>query len=192
MKKVLFIAVFLFGTSICINAQKCNVQGVVQYIYNDYIGFKPDTGSEVMFIKYSSTHKVPNRQKWETYHSMVEKWIKFDKSREYLRRDEALEYSGYKQGYKDSIQTLGAELLLERITIESEGLIKYSTVVDASGKFDINVPYGTYYILIKSKNRKLTTGLEFYNRYYMVRTVLNTPTKIVSYEFDIPRGYDNY
>lgn len=191
MKKSLILLMTFIVVCTFANAQKCNVQGVVQYIYNDYIGFKPDTGAEVMFIKYSSTYKVPNRQKWETYHSMVEKWIKFDKSRKHLDRTSALKYSGYKPEYKDSIQTLGAELLLERMTIEEKGLIKYTTVVDASGKFDINVPYGTYYILIKSKNRKLTTGLEFYNRYYMVRTVLNTPTKIVSYEFDIPRGYDD-
>lgn len=191
MKKILLV-VLLFGISTCLNAQKCNVQGVIQYFYNDYVGFKPDVGSEIMFIKYSSTHKVPNRQKWETYQSLVEKWIEFGKSRKYLDRSKALEYSGYKQGDKDSIQALGAELFLERITIEEEGLVKYTTVVGASGKYEISVPYGTYYILVKSKNRKLATALEYFNRYYMQRVVLNSPTKIVSYDFDIYRSDDNY
>ena len=188
MKKFLFIAVLLLGSSICMHAQKCNVQGIVQYFYNDHFGFKPDTGAEVLFVKYSSKHKVPNRNKWESYQSMTEKMIKYSVYRKNLSRDDAMFHSRYKPEYMDSIRTLGAELFLEKIVIEQEGLVKYSTVVDASGKFDISVPYGTYYILIKSKNRELPTALEYNNRLYMVRTVLNSPTKIISYDFDIPRG----
>lgn len=188
MKKFLFIAVLLFGNCICTNAQKCKVQGVVQYFYNDFFGFKPDTGTEIMFVKYSSKYKVPSRKKWESYQSMTEKLIKYSIYRKDLNRDDAMHHSGFKPEYVDSIKTLALDLLLERVMIEEEGLVKYSTIVDASGKFDISVPYGTYYILIKSKNRTLPTLLESKNRYYMVRTVLNSPTKIISYDFDTTRG----
>ena len=188
MKKFLFIAVLLLGNCICTNAQQCKVQGVVQYFYNDFFGFKPDTGAEVLFIKYSSKYKVPTRKKWESYQSMTEKMIKYSVYRKDLSRDDAMHHSGFKPEYMDSIKALAPELLLERVLIEEEGLAKYSTIVDASGKYEISVPYGTYYILIKSKNRKLPTLLEFQNRVYMVRTVLNSPTKIISYDFDITRG----
>ena len=187
MKKFIVLSLLFVVASMHICAQKCNVQGIVQYYYNDYIGFRADTGSEVYFIKYSSVHKVPTRQKWEKYQDMVEKRIKYTMLHRYLNRDEAEQHSGYKQEFEDSIQTLGGELLLERLLIEEEGLAKYTAVVDASGKYEISVPYGTYYILIKSKNRKIMTPLEALNRYHMERVVLKSSTKVVSFDFNIIR-----
>ena len=67
-----------------------------------------------------------------------------------------------------------------------KGLVKYTTIVNGSGMYEISVPYGIYYVLIKSKNRKLPTVLEYKNRYYMKRVNLNSPTQIISFDFDIP------
>lgn len=168
------------------NAQQCRVQGVVQYYHNEYLGHQPDLGAEVMFIKYSSATKVPNRAKWEEYQDMVEKWIKAAYYRKYFALEEAYESAGFKEEYKDKIQELGIELALERMQCEDNGQVKYTTLVNGTGMYDITVPYGIYYVLIKSKNRKLPTVLEMSNRYHMVRVDLKSPTQVISFDFDIP------
>lgn len=187
MKKFLFVSIMLLSVSIGMNAQRCTVQGVIRYFYNDYIGFQPDNGTEIHFIKYSSTHKIPDRKKWDNYQDLVDKWIMFKKYRQHLNLNESLELSEYKEEYEDSIQTLGTLLLLETIDFEDKNLIKYSTIVDNSGKYSISVPYGIYYVWIKSKNRKLATLLEYKNRQRMIRVNLKSPTKVISYDFDILR-----
>ena len=186
MKKI-FILLFC---CLCLTskAQQCNVQGIIQYYYNDYIGYKPDIGAEVMFIKYSSTHKIPNRSKWEKYQNLVDKWIKFRYLRKHFNFNDALNKVGLNECDKDTIQNLGVELANEKNNIIEKNLVKYTTIVDATGKYSITIPYGTYYILIKSRNRKFPTVLEYENRYHMERVKLNSPTQIVSFDFDILRN----
>lgn len=186
MKKVFMLSFF---ASLCLvaMAQQCNVQGVIQYFHNDYVGFRPDTGAEVMFVKYSSTHKIPKKKIWEAYQTLVDNWIKYEEINNTLNRADSEKYSGYKEEYADSMLMLSSKLLLETWEYEENNQIRYSTVVDASGKYSISVPYGTYYVWIKSNNRKLPTLLEKEHRQRMVRVVLNSPTKVISYDFDIPR-----
>lgn len=185
MKKLLVLCIIGI---LCLSAsaQQCKVQGIVQYYHNEYIGHKADLGAEVMFIKYSSTHKIPNKQKWETYQDLVEKWIKAAYYRKYFSTAEACENAGFKLEDKETIQTLGLELSVEKDKAIEKGLVKYTTIVNGSGMYEISVPYGIYYVLIKSKNRKLPTVLEHKNRYYMKRVNLNSPTQIISFDFDIP------
>ena len=57
MKKIFIILLFTI-IYIDASAQNCKVQGVIQYYHNDYLGYRPDLGAEVMFIKYSSTYKI--------------------------------------------------------------------------------------------------------------------------------------
>ena len=116
----------MFCLCLTVQAQQCNVQGVIQYFYNDYIGFKPDIGAEVMFIKYSSAHKIPKRNTWENYQGLIDGWIKYEKLRHYFSRSEAEIGSGFKEEYGDSIQMLSAQLLLETWEYEEKNMIKYS------------------------------------------------------------------
>lgn len=182
-----FILLMFSCLCLTIKAQQCNVQGVIQYFYNDFIGFKPDTGTEILFVKYSSSHKIPKIKKWEAYQTLVDNWIKYEKLRHTLSKADSEKYSGFKEEYVDSTLALSGELLSETWKYEENNMIKYSAVVDASGKYSISLPYGTYYIWIKSKNRKLPTLLENKQRQRMIRVVLNSPTKVISYVFDIPR-----
>lgn len=185
MKK-LFILCVVALIGLTANAQQCKVQGVVQYYHNEYIGHRADLGAEVMFIKYSSTYKIPNRQKWETYQDLVEKWIKAAYYHKYFGTVEACEHAGFKLEDKETIQALGLELAVEKNDIIEKGLVKYTTLVDGSGMYNITLPYGIYYVLIKSKNRELPTVLEYENRYHMVRVDLKSPTAVISFDFDIP------
>lgn len=187
MRKMLLLVAVLFATTIGLNAQNCNVQGVIQYFHNDYVGYRPDIGAEVMFVKYSSTRKIPKRKDWEAYQTLVDNWIKYEEINNTLNRADSEKYSGYKEEYADSMLMLSSKLLLETWEYEENNQIRYSTVVDASGKYSISVPYGTYYVWIKSNNRKLPTLLEKEHRQRMIRVVLNSPTKVISYDFDIPR-----
>lgn len=182
-----FILLMFSCLCLTIKAQQCNVQGVIQYFYNDFIGFKPDRGAEILFVKYSSSHKIPKIKKWDAYQTLVDNWIKYEKLRHTLSKADSEKYSGFKEEYVDSTLALSGELLSETWKYEENNMIKYSAVVDASGKYSISLPYGTYYIWIKSKNRKLPTLLENKQRQRMIRVVLNSPTKVISYDFDIPR-----
>lgn len=189
MKKIFIILLFTI-IYIDASAQNCKVQGVIQYYHNDYLGYRPDLRAEVMFIKYSSTYKIPNRQTWETYQSLVDKWIKFGELRRYFGQTSAYEQAGFKITDKDIIQEYGVNLAVELDRIIEKGLVKYTTIVNSTGMYDISVPYGTYYVLIKSKNRKFPTALELKNRYRMIRVVLNSPTNVISYDFDFLRNAD--
>lgn len=186
IKKIILLIIAILGINV-VNAQKCNVQGIVQYFYNDYIGFRADLGAEVLFIKYSSTNKAPNIKKWNAYQDLIDKYIIYRKCMAWFSEEESSKKSGFKKEYIDSLETLSMELLEETLIYEDKNMIKYSTVVDDSGKYSINIPYGTYYVLIKSKHRRLPTVLEAINRQRMFRVVLNSPTKIISYDFDMLR-----
>ena len=185
MKRILLLFVILFA-GITANAQQCKVQGIVQYYHNEYIGHKADMGAEVMFIKYSSTLKIPNRQKWETYQDIVEKSIKAAYYRKYFSKAEAFENAGLTEEDLTKMQELGLELAVEKNDAIEKGLVKYTTIVDGSGMYEISVPYGIYYVLIKSKNREYPSVLEYENRYHMVRVDLKSPTQIISFDFDVP------
>ncbi len=185
MKKFLFLVALIMATSMGLTAQTCKVQGVVRYYYNNYIGFKPDVGAEVHFLKYSSKYKTPDKKKWDAYQDLVDNWIKYKKYIKVFDKKKTEEVSGFKREYNDSLQKLGGLLLIETAEYESKNVIKYSTVVDDSGKYSISVPYGIYYVWIKSKNRKLPTLLEYENRQRMIRVDLKSPTKIISYDFDV-------
>lgn len=185
MKRILLLFVILFA-GITSNAQQCKVQGIVQYYHNEYIGHKADMGAEVMFIKYSSALKIPNRQKWETYQDIVEKSIKAAYYHKYFGKAEAFENAGLAEEDLTKMQELGLELAVEKNDAIEKGLVKYTTIVDGSGMYEISVPYGIYYVLIKSKNRKYPSVLEYENRYHMVRVDLKSPTQIISFDFDVP------
>ena len=185
MKKI-YIFCFMLCISIAANAQMCKVQGIVQYYHNEYIGHKADMGAEVMFIKYSSALKIPNRQKWETYQDIVEKSIKAAYYRKYYGETDAFKMAGLTKEDLSKMQELGLLLTVEKDQAIEKGLVKYTTIVNGSGMYEISVPYGIYYILIKSKNRKYPSVLELNNRYHMVRVDLKSPTQIISFDFDVP------
>lgn len=183
MKKVFFLCV-MCCISVLACAQQCKVQGIVQY-YHKELGYRIDLGAEVLFVQYSSVLKVPNRQKWETYQGLVDKWINASYWRRYRSIEDAYKMAEMKAEDKTTIQELGVELMAELLTAIDKDLVKYSTVVDASGKFDITIPYGVYYVFIKSKNSTIPTLLEANNRYHLERVELKNPTKIISYDFNI-------
>lgn len=184
MKKLFFLFFLCLITPAVLSAQNCKVTGIVRYFYNDFIGYKPDTGAEVMFFKYNNKYKMPNIEKWDKYQTLMDNRRKYQYYLKYFSVKDSEEKSGFKESYTDSILALSAELLIEKEVIV-ETMIEYSTVVDASGKYEIDVPYGTYYVLFKSANRNINTLLENENKYYMIKVNLNSKTKILSLDFEL-------
>lgn len=181
----ILITVFIFLSCEYITAQTCDVQGIVRYFYNDYIGYKADIGAEVMFIKYNSKYKVPQIKNWMNYQTLLDNRREYLKYRKYYNVEESEKNSGFKEEYVDSILSLSRTLFIEKEKIINNGLVKYSAVVDGTGKYSLKVPIGTYYVLFKSANRKLDTYLEEDNKYYMIRVNLNSTTKILSFDFEL-------
>lgn len=183
--KCILITVFMFLSCEYIAAQNCDVQGVVRYFYNEYIGYKADIGAEVMFIKYNSKYKIPQIKNWINYQTLLDNRRKYLKYRKYCNVEESEKVSGFKEEYVDSILSLSRILLIEKEKIINNGIVKYSAVVDGTGKYSLKVPMGTYYVLFKSANRNLNTYLEKDNKYYMIRVELNSPAKILSFDFEL-------
>lgn len=184
-RSLLFTLVISYLSVTFAIAQNCNVQGVVRYFFNEYIGYKPDTGAEVMFIKYSTKYQIPKIQVWTNYQTMMDNWRRYELARQYFSPKESERRSGFKEEHTDSILKLSRLLMVERDEMIEKGLVRYSTVVDATGKYSISIPMGIYYILFKSSNRQHGTLLESKNRYYMIKVKLSTSTKVLSYDFDI-------
>ena len=77
MKKLLS---FLLLTFMCviINAQECNIQGVVQYEYNDYIGYKIDTGSEIGVVSVKKALELGVvAEDWRNYEKLAKQYMKY-------------------------------------------------------------------------------------------------------------------
>ena len=73
MKKKFLLVVILFATTIGLNAQNCNLKGVVKYEYNDYVGYKIDEGAEIYVVSAKNAECI-NAQTWSeepTFRSFV-------------------------------------------------------------------------------------------------------------------------
>ena len=53
-------------------AQKCKVQGVVRYEFNDYVGYKADIGAEINFIAKEDADSL-NVLHWDEYEKLAKK-----------------------------------------------------------------------------------------------------------------------
>ena len=184
MKRKLFFLFLLFVPIIGISQSTCKLEGIVRYFYNDYFGHRPDLGAEVMIIKPIIKDTIPNYENWDNYQTLMDNWHKYEYLRKYFGVDECEKRTGFKESYKDSILYLSGVCLIDKTKIENRNLIKYTTLVDNTGKYSITIPYGTYYILIRSKNRKQNTLLEYEGRTRLEKIKVNSPTKIFSYDFD--------
>lgn len=182
MKKVTVFFVSLLITAIGAYAQTGKVKGVVQYKYNDYVGFKTDVGAEFYVV---STSKVPNVN--------VEDWDKYEaKTKDYMKY---LEYkndpeipSGYLHlftSWKDADKKVLDELdgkCLEQSLIIKESCEDFD-IIDESGKYELTLPYGEYYILFISKNRERPTVTELTGRKIVKKIKVDKPATLLSIEF---------
>ncbi len=169
----------------CLHAQSCRVQGVVRYYHNDYYGWKPDVGAEVWVVPKNK--KYPTKL-WLHYQDQCEKWLLYRKLAQHVYgHQKSLEESGFVG--EDSLLALSLECLVQRIYVENPDnkCIVKQALITGDGFYSINIPYGRYYIICKSANRRRGTMLEHENRYYICEVNLNSGSKILNIDFDIDR-----
>lgn len=179
------MVLLLSGSVHTLSAQSCKVQGVVRYYHNDFVGWKPDVGAEVWVVPKSK--KYPTKL-WLAYQDQCERWLQYRKLAKYAYSyQKSMEVSGFIG--EDSLLTLSGEVLLQRIYIEDDDnkCILKQALITGDGTYTINVPYGRYYIICKSANRKRNTLLEMNNRYLIYEVTLNSGSKILNFDFDADR-----
>ena len=166
VSKILLIPIL---TLICGNilAQSCKLKGIVQYKFNDNIGYKIDVGAEVYIV---SENKLPNLniKTWEEYENAALVSIKY------------WEYLNEPAGTFPQLDQLCKKQL-----DEASQLFEDVSLVDASGNYQFTLPYGDYYIFAISQNRNRPFSLtEKEKRVIGKKVKLDKPIKVLSINFD--------
>ena len=159
---ITFLLSFVFAY-----AQNGKIKGIVQYKYNDYIGYKIDVGAEVYAVSKQNAGDF-NLTKWNDYEKTVKTFIEYA---EYL--DEPIEGL--------SSLDLYCKRQYEKISERFEEI----ALVDNSGKYELSLPYGEYYIFVKSKNRNRSFSLTDSEVLILVKEInLSKPLLILSFDVD--------
>lgn len=161
--------------------QLCNLQGTVQYKYNDYVGYKIDVGAEVYVYpleKFSHIFSL-----WQEYEKLVKCKMSYIKYKEYnisdANRRSLSSFSREDEAQFDSIES---QLLTEYIKTKDEYV--NVSLIDNSGKYSISLPYGEYIVVFKSKNRTRLTLFELSGRITFEKINVDKPALLISCDFD--------
>lgn len=192
MKRILWTLLLFVISTTYIYAQECNLQGIVQYKRNDYVGYVTDVGATIGFIQVKNDTTI-NFPLWEEYQRIAPKYAA------YLRHsgsDNVIKYhmenadeyfmsiSGLSADEKKYLKdTLDEKCFSNRVSI-FEMEYDYVVLIDESGKYNLNIPYGEYYMVAESENRKRATITELMGRIIIQKVTINKPTKILSIKFD--------
>ena len=167
MKKLFLLVAILFATSIGLNAQNGKLKGIVQYQFNDHVGYKVDVGAEVYVISKQNELSSLNISNWNEYEKYAIASIKY------------WEYLGKPLEEFTKLDPLCAMQLKKAMDC-----IEDLALVDSSGKYELELQYGTYYIIAKSKNRNRSFSLTENNNRILVKEIeINKPTTILSFDF---------
>lgn len=167
MRKLLFLAVVLFTSIFSLNAQNAKLKGIVQYQYNDHVGYKVDIGAEVYVISKQNAPSSFNISEWNEYEKSAIVSIK---------------YWDYINEPADAFTKLDP-LCAKQLKLAME-CIEDIALVDSSGKYELELEYGTYYIIAKSKNRNRSFSITENNSRILVKeVVINKPITILSFDF---------
>ena len=173
--------------------KNCNVTGAIRYHFNDYQGYKPDLGAEIRFIPIQAVDSV-HLKDWRDFESKAHRVIMAKISIQDLENDGIymtpekcmLFYSNYGVDESDEakLMKLNREILYPEYQA-LENAAEYVALIDANGTYNLTLPRGKYYVLMKSKNRTRSSYMTDITGCVHVEEVdLTSPTKIVSYDFD--------
>ena len=192
MKKIYLLLVFMLCYGVSYGQNSCKVQGVVRYYYNDTFKYRPDLGAEIRFIPKTKQDTIPSCDKWDEYENKSRKVVN------YLLtvaewKDEGIYSSdkdsmirgvwGVEEGDVERVKSLSEELFTEvLLLLQNE---EYMTVVDNNGSYNISIPQGEYYVVMKSANRDRPFMAELFGRIYVKEVSLGSPTKVISHDFEL-------
>lgn len=185
MKKFLFLATLIIVASMGLNAQECNVKGVVKYKYNDYVGYKIDEGAEIYVLSKQKADSI-DIQIWQEYEKIAKNYMRYlsykkDDDIRYLDDATIRSFAEFSTLSESRLKELDKDIFKQYVYFIENA--KYLEVVDGSGKYSLKLPYGEYFILAKSKNRERPLLSELTGRVLIKEVTVNKPTKIVSFDF---------
>lgn len=196
MKKLVFIATFIICSTAIVAQNKnvkktntepqkveqtCNLQGTVQYRYNDYIGYKVDVGAEVYVYpkeKFSEIFTL-----WQEYNQLMKYKMSYLGYGEYnISNANRRSISGYSKERENKLDSITTHLI-GKYTLAKDDYVNLS-IIDNSGKYSMSVPYGEYIVVFKSKNRTRLQLFELSGRLHFESINANKQALLVSCEFD--------
>jgi hypothetical protein len=184
-KRILFLIVLLFATSIGLYAQNSNLKGVVQYEYNDYIGYKIDAGAEIYAISTKNATSV-NDSIWQEYETLAKRnmeylSVKNDDDINALSDETLRRFANFSHADKAKLDRLDKKCMEQFLVIKKNA--ENIELVDASGKYTMSLPYGEYYILAISKHRERPLLTELTGRKLLKKVKIDKPAIILSFDF---------
>ncbi len=191
MKKIYFVFLFLLW-SIQLQAQvqhhqqQCNLQGIVKYEYNDHVGYMVDVGAEIGIVPVSKAVGIIFPNMWKLYEDLASRrttyvmWKNDDEL--VLYSDDNLRYLAKFTSKDESLLNETAPRIMSQY-VEISQLFEYLALVDSSGKYSVTLPYGEYYIVVKSASRKRDILPELTGRLLLRTIKIDRPAKIESFEF---------
>jgi len=161
--------------------------GVVTYYFNHNYGDKPDVGSTV-FVADSAMHPEINFEDVQIY----QKAIAFRNLSNLLKKPNQplpalMQAQADKYKWEDSTVFDGIDKLSYRnIKLLQNSDKVFNSVVDGVGNFSQKVAPGTYYILIKSNNRKGSTNTELSGQIYFKKVLIKAGDEYnISHKFSL-------
>jgi hypothetical protein len=199
--------------SITTPATNSSIKGVVSYYFNKYQGDKPDLGASVVVVdsikannfdfklwnnyyfgkSYRSTYSL-SKITLDNYTSLYNKAkgdekLKYQERMEIAQRDVDRYYQDlvkYNCETDEKFKSLDEELFPKLVPFINGKEPYIETTVDNNGNYLINVAPGTYYVYIKSKNRKGITMIDVMGDTYIQKVkVTKNQSKDLSHNFTL-------
>ena len=165
----------------------CEISGIVRFHFNDYQGFKPDLGANVFLVKTKYTNmKVKQfEDEHEEAYSKIFPYMMAKQNQTYkdIFDSDLRRICSYDENDKKLYESCSDSLFHIYYKLKEKSLAE--TFVDASGiyKFE-KIPYGNYYIIFFSKNRKRLSIYESDGRKMIIPIYINKKNFIQSFDFE--------
>lgn len=147
MKIILLLA--FASLSVTCFAQKAKIHGVITYFFNDFQGDKPDLGAHVYAV---DSTKCPNY------------------SKEISFQYDLATIGGPKSD--TAFKSLDLRSARNNNEIKNSTFVNSATV-DGAGNYSLELPAGTYYVLIQSKGRTASTMTELMGKITLLTIRVN-------------------
>jgi hypothetical protein len=156
------------------------INGVITYYFNQNYGDKPDVGAEVYIVDSSETEgfnigTIDSFYNGNIYRSLANSYISIDGK---VPSDVSAKLEKYGVAKKNDFDSLDLRTAKSLIHIE-DNKTTIKTVVDGSGNYSVSLKPGTYYVYIKSNNRKEISITEISGLIYWKKVVVK-PNEVIN------------
>lgn len=171
MKKLLTIFFAVFFITIGTSAQKQARYGTIKgsVLYDSGYGYKADAGATIYAVKQNSI-KGDFEQKSDSilrgYYSLY-KYAEIKGTYGSDRAVDKLKEYGFWIEPSETVRREG-EFLLTLFEVLDTPAIKKELIVGANGEYSMKLPYGSYYLIFRSGNKRVSDSLLSRNGVYQV------------------------